>query len=137
SCGENGTWSTPPPGYLVCRTVAVTAPPAAPLGAVMTGAPPYWVGTSLNYTCIPPQSTLTGATYATVTYLQGGWTTLDPTFTCHNVCLSSPPSPPAGVIANLSNDIAEYGMMVTYTCLATNHTFTTTSTCNNATWTPA
>nr|XP_045582601.1 putative GPI-anchored protein pfl2 [Procambarus clarkii] len=142
TCEDTGNWSTLPSEYLVCRTAAPSAPPPTPAGAVLGGGgPPYWVGMTLNYTCPPPQMSLSGATYTTITCLATGWTTLDPTFACLSVCLASPPAPPDGVIANFTNQVAEWGQVVSYTCIVgdpntTNTTTTTISTCNNATWTP-
>ncbi|XP_068211928.1 uncharacterized protein [Palaemon carinicauda] len=119
TCGEDGLWTAYSSDSVQCRIPAPGVPPQAPEGTVLEqNQTNFFVGDFLNFTCEPPQMSASGTTYVTVQSTNEGWTELDPSFVCHNVCLGAPPTPPEGVTSNYTG-VPIWGTWVNYVCQGT------------------
>ncbi|KAK4329330.1 hypothetical protein Pmani_000364 [Petrolisthes manimaculis] len=99
-------------------------PSAAPQNASVVGAEsPFFIGDSVVYMCPSGMESWNRNTSYTITCSDSGWTNLDSSFGCYNVCLENPPQVPYPGVSDWNHTTRILRTEVTLFC-PTNYTFT-------------
>ncbi|XP_066978998.1 uncharacterized protein [Macrobrachium rosenbergii] len=109
---SNGNWTIPQISPAKNDLPPVPTPPP---GSFIATAPPYPIGSSVNYTCPGDMRFPNGKVYTTVNRTETGWTQLDPTFVCLNVCLEEPFYVYGNITYNYTGMVT-WGSAIEYRC---------------------
>ncbi|XP_068242183.1 uncharacterized protein [Palaemon carinicauda] len=108
----NGNWTLP---QIPSARDDLPALPPAPAGSNITTPPPFFIGSTVNYTCQGDMRFPNGEVYTTSTLTETGWTQLDPTFVCLNVCLEEPHYIYGAITYNYTG-VSVWGSAIEYRC---------------------